>query len=74
MRVIIKIALTLLVFIIATPISVAAKQVPFLNLVLFAGIIAGIVAIWKYDPSKNSESSDIEISDNNDKHKLDKSQ
>jgi len=67
MRIIIKIVLTFLVLAIATPISAVAKQTPFLNLILLAGIIAAVVAIWKYDPSKNSKSS------NQDKHELDKS-
>ena len=50
MRIVIKIILSLVVFIIATPISAAAKEVPFLNLILVAGVVGGLIAIWKYNP------------------------
>ena len=74
MRVIIKIILTFVVIFAAIPLSFFVKQVPFLNLILIAGLVAGIVAIWKYDPDKKNESNDIEKSDNADKHQLDKTE
>ena len=74
MRVIIKITLTFAVIFVAIPLSFFAKQVPFLNLILIAGVVAGITAIWKYNPDKKNESNDIEKFDNADKHQLDKTE
>lgn len=73
MRIIAKIVLTILVFIVATPISVAAKEVPFLNIILLAGIVGGIVAIWKYNPNKETNNNNKEIDKIKDPFKLDKS-
>lgn len=69
MTVIVKIVLTFVAFIIATFLMGALKagtgsdSPGILGLVIGAGLIAGIVAIWKYKP-ENTESKDI--------HKLDK--
>ena len=68
MRTIVKIILTFVVLIIATPIFDVAKEVPIMKLVLLAGIVAGIVAIWKYNPDKNDGNNTDDI----DKHQLDK--
>lgn len=73
MRIIAKIVLTILVFIVATPISVAAKEVPFLNIILLAGIVGGIVAIWKYNPNKETINNNKEIDKIKDPFNLDKS-
>jgi hypothetical protein len=73
MRIIAKIVLTILVFIVATPISVAAKEVPFLNIILLAGIVGGIVAIWKYNPNKKTINNNKEIDKIKDPFNLDKS-
>ena len=73
MRTIAKIVLTILVFIVATPISVAAKEVPFLNIILLAGIVGGIVAIWKYNPNKETINNNKEIDKIKDPFNLDKS-
>jgi hypothetical protein len=55
MRIIIKIILCLVVLVIATPISVLAKQAPFMNLILVAGLFGAFRAIWKYNPDKQNE-------------------
>jgi hypothetical protein len=74
MRTIIKILLTIVAFIIATFFmgilnSTSGSSSPgILGIVLGAGLIAGIVAIWKYNPENNPETED-----KNDKYKLDKS-
>lgn len=74
MRIVIKIILTLVAFIIATLFigvlnSTTGNSSPgILGLVLGAGLIAGIVAIWKYNPENKPESED-----KIDKYKLDKS-
>ena len=64
MNVVIKIVLTIVAFIIATFLmgtinSITGSGSPgVLGLVIGAGLIAGVVAIWKYKPEK-SESKDI---------------
>jgi len=73
MRIIAKIVLTILVFIVATPISVVAKEIPFLNIILLAGIVGGIVAIWKYNPNKEKININKEIDNIKDPFNLDKS-
>jgi accessory gene regulator protein AgrB len=73
MRIIAKIVLTILVFIVATPISVVAKEIPFLNIILLAGIVGGIVAIWKYNPNKEKINNNKEIDNIKDPFNLDKS-
>jgi len=65
MRKIVKIVLTFVVLIIATPIFEIAKTNPILKLTLLAGIVAGITAIWKYNPNKDENNK-------NDNHNLDK--
>lgn len=72
MRVIIKIVLCIVVLIVATPISALAKQAPFLNLILVAGIVGAFVAIWKYNPDKKDENESSELT-KTDGHELDKS-
>lgn len=73
MRVVLKIILSFVVLIIAAPISAAAKQVPFLNLILVAGIVGALIAIWKYNPDKKDQSTEVAKPDDQDKHQLDKS-
>lgn len=73
MRVVLKIVLSFVVLMIATPISAAAKQAPFLNLILVAGIVGALIAIWKYNPDKKNQTTDVAKSDDQDKHQLDKS-
>jgi len=68
MRTLIKIVLTFVALVIATPIFAVTKEVPALKLILLAGLVAGIVAIWKYNPNKKDEL------DETDKHQLDKRQ
>lgn len=46
---------------------------PFGIIITFI-VVAAIVAIWKYNPEKKKENTDIEKHDNNDKHQLDKRQ
>lgn len=70
MKIIIKIILSFIALIIATPIFAIVKEVPALKLVLLAGLVAGITAIWKYNPDKKNENKSNEI----DKHQLDKRQ
>ena len=71
MRIIIKIALCVLVLIIAAPISALAKQAPFMNLILVAGLFGAFRAIWKYNPDKQDESDGTVVSTENET--LDKS-
>jgi len=73
MRVVLKIVLSFVVLMIATPISAAAKQVPFLNLIVIAGIVGALIAIWKYNPDKKDQTTEVAKSDDQDKHQLDKS-
>lgn len=68
MKVVIKIVLTFVALIVATPIFAATKDVPALKLVLTAGLLAGIIAIWKYNPDKPEEKK-VNVED---KHQLDK--
>jgi hypothetical protein len=69
MKTVVKIVLTLIAFIFATFLMGIMKtgtnsdSTGVFGLVIGAGLIAGIVAIWKYKP-KNTESID--------NHKLDK--
>lgn len=73
MRVVLKIVLSFVVLMIATPISAAAKQAPFLNLILVAGIVGALIAIWKYNPDKKDQTTEVVKSEDKDKHQLDKS-
>jgi F0F1-type ATP synthase assembly protein I len=74
MRTIIKVFLTIVAFIIATFImgvlndTSGSSSPGILGLVLGAGLIAGIVAIWKYNPENTPETEDKD-----DKYKLNKS-
>ena len=72
MRIIAKIVLTILVFIVATPISVVAKEIPFLNIILLAGIVGGIVDSRKYNPNKEKNNHNKEIDNIKDPFNLDK--
>lgn len=65
MRYIIKILLIFVLFVIATPFFAVVKGAPPLKLIFLAGLVAGISAIWKYNP--NATSSEI------DKQHVDKS-
>lgn len=65
MRILTKILLIFLLFIVATPLMVFLRDVAALKFVFLAGLVAGISAIWKYNP----EDSSSEI----DQHHLDKS-
>ena len=40
---------------------------------VWAGTVAAIRAIWRYEPEKEDNSTDNSNDDNNDRHKLDKS-
>lgn len=73
MRVVLKIVLSFVVLMIATPISAAAKQVPFMNLIVIAGIVGALIAIWKYNPDKKDQTTEVAKSDDQHKHQLDKS-
>lgn len=73
MRVVLKIVLSFVVLMIATPISAAAKQAPFLNLILVAGIVGALIAIWKYNPDKKDQTTEVAKSDDKDNNQLDKS-
>ena len=57
MRIVLKIILSFVVLLIATPISAAAKEVPFLNLILVAGIVGWLIAIWRYNPKTGGENA-----------------
>jgi len=71
MRVIVKIILTIVAFIVATFLIGALKSITgndstgVLGLVIGAGLIGGIIAIWRYNP-KPEENNQI------DKHQLNK--
>jgi hypothetical protein len=73
MRTVIKIILTIVALFIATPIFALTKEVPFLKLILTAGLVGGLIAIWRYNPDKKSESTEVTKTDDVDKHQLDKS-
>lgn len=66
MNKIVKILLTVVLLIVATPFFEIAKQTPVLKLVLLAGLVGALVAIWKKPKEESSENND-------DKHQLDKS-
>ncbi len=57
MRILLKITLTIVFFIIAIPIFAATQEVAILKLVLMAGLIAAIAAVWKYNPDKNDDNN-----------------
>ena len=71
MRTFIKIVLTIVAFVIATPIFALAEKQPALKVIFLAGLVGGIVAIWKYNPN-NHESAEINKSTDQDKHQLNK--
>lgn len=58
MRTFIKIILTIAILMIGTPIFEVVKNTPILKIALMAGLLAGIVAIWKYKPGKENNPSD----------------
>ena len=66
----VKITLTIIILIIATPMIEVAKQVPVFKLVLLAVIFGAIYAIWKKE--KDNDDNDDNMEDD-DKHQLDKS-
>ena len=65
----VKILLTIIVLIVATPMMEVAKQVPILKLVLLAGIVGALYAIWKKEKVDGGENKQ----EDDDKHQLDKS-
>ena len=73
MRTILKIVLTIVAFILATFLIGVLKDAGdsdspgILGLTIGAGLVAGIIAIWKYNPDKGNQQNNI------DKHQLDKS-
>lgn len=67
MKVTIKIILTFVALMLTTPLFALTKEIPIFKIVILGGLVAGITAIWKYNPDKNQETGD------NDKHTLDKS-
>ena len=52
MRTLTKIVLTIIALIITIPIFVITKETPILKLAIIAGLVAGVRAIWKYNPDK----------------------
>jgi hypothetical protein len=58
MRILIKILLIFVLFVIATPLFVLVKDAGPLKLVFLAGLVAGIAAIWKYNPDASSSEID----------------
>ena len=62
MKTSIKIVLTIVIFIVAIPIFDVTKSVPVLKLILLAGIVGGVTAIWKSKPEEKEK----------DNHHLDK--
>lgn len=62
MKTTIKIVLTIIILIVAIPIFDVIKNTPVVKLILFAGIIGGVTAIWKSKPEDNEK----------DNHHLDK--
>lgn len=71
MRTTMKIFLIFVVFIIATPLFVVAKETPALKVIFLFGLIAGIGAIWKYNPEEDA-SKKLDDSERNNSTKLDK--
>ncbi len=67
MRVIIKIVLSIVLFIICIPLSAMGNENPTLKLLVLAGLVGGLIAIWKYKPKDESEDKN-----DNDQHFLDK--
>ena len=69
MRTIIKLVLSIILFIICIPLSaIGEQQNPALKIIVLAGLVGGLIAIWKYKPSEDNQNS----KDDNDKHMLDK--
>ena len=72
MRIVVKIILTIVAIILATFLmgalksSTGSESPGVLGLVIGAGLIGGIIAIWRYNPK-------TEDGDQIDKHQLDKS-
>jgi hypothetical protein len=72
MRTLIKILLTFAALVACTPIFAVVQEVPLLKLVLIAGLIAGIRAIWKYSPEKTQQTTNDMTVPQADIHQLDK--
>ena len=68
MRTVIKLILSIVLFIICIPLSaIAGAENPTLKVIVMAGLVGGLIAIWKYKPSEDNQNN---IEDN-DKHMLD---
>lgn len=69
MRTVIKLVLSIVLFIICIPLSAfAGAENPALKIIVMAGLVGGLVAIWRYKPSDEITNND----EDNDKHMLDK--
>lgn len=55
MRILIKIVLTIIAFMIAVPFFAILKEIIILKLVILAGLVAAITAIWKYKPNNDND-------------------
>lgn len=58
MKTAIKIVLTIVILVVAIPIFDVTKNVPALKLILLAGIVGGVVAIWKSKPEEEVKDKD----------------
>lgn len=66
MRTVIKLVLSIVLLIICIPLSALANQEnPTLKVIVMAGLVGGLIAIWKYKPDQKNN-------DENDNHMLDK--
>ena len=69
MRTVIKLILSIVLFIICIPLSaVAGAENPTLKVIVMPGLVGGLIAIWKYKPSEDNQNNN----EDNDKHMLDK--
>ena len=69
MRTVIKLILSIVLFIICIPLSaVAGAENPTLKVIVMAGLVGGLIAIWRYKPSEDNQNNN----EDNDKHMLDK--
>ncbi len=70
MRTLVKIVLTVVALIVTIPIFAVTKEIPILKLAIVAGLVAGVTAIWKYNPDKKITNKSENITN----HQLDKRQ
>ena len=65
MRVVIKIILSFVLFVICIPLSALGQETPPIKILVLAGLVGGLIAIWKYKPTEEKQ-------EENDNHHLDK--